>query len=157
MILNNISFNEYVMMEIGLAFNPNDQRVIDQDNGTYLTAARKFMSGKPRADMLSSDEQLFDPLHNIKQMQLLFGYYASKLQAESGLYIDTVYVTNEIPATEESPIRYSLAIKVIKPSAERIELISLPYVNESVKYADLISQLNGGRNVNLSQYDIAYT
>lgn len=146
---NGISFNEFVMEEIGLEVSDYDKHIADQDTSLPITCNGKFLTTKTREEGIRSNEVLFDPIHNAKQMQLLFGYYTNKLAAENdgALYVDTLYAKKE----NEKGFS-SLAIKV-----NRQEIASKPYCNESVKYADLICQLNGEKNVDLSVYDTQYT
>lgn len=145
---NGISFNDFVMREIGLETSMYDKRVIDQDTQVPIMCAGKYLTLKTKEEGIKPDELIFDPIHNAKQMQLLFGYYTNKLNIESEgkIYVDTLYVKAENTAGLSS-----LAIKV-----NRQELVSRCYTNESVKYADLICQLNGEAHVDLSVYDVQY-
>lgn len=138
------SFNELVMREIGLDIEGPDRHIIDQDTFMPVICNNKFLTTKTKEEGLKPDELLFDPIHNTKQMQLLFGYYSNKLANENGSYISTIY---SIPTGTSKSMSF-LAIKV-----NGKELISRPYLNESVKYADLIYQLNGAVGVNLSEFD----
>lgn len=147
MFFPELTFNDLVAQEIGLEVDPYDRRLIDQDTRSPIMVNSKYLTVKTREEGIHAEEVGFDPLHNTKQMQLLFGYYLKKLNEENGWYTDTIYVKNDVGQGKSS-----LAIKV-----NGQELVSRPYVSESVKYADLLCRLNGGTMVDLSQYDIQYT
>lgn len=140
-IPDNLSFEQLVLDEIGLEFSQNNQ-LIDQDTRNII-----MISSKPITREATGYGYKFDPLRNPKLMGFLFSYFANKLLSEQYIYIDVVYYKT-IKNSRNSP----LAVK-----ADGTEYVSKVYSLESLKYLDLICQLNGGTDVDLSRYDITDT
>lgn len=142
-IPDNMSFEQLVLDEIGLEFTP-DNRLIDQDTRQLLLYQSQPIVKNPS----HRNYHRFDPLTNPKFMSFLFAYFSNKLKIEQNICVNVVYY-KVIKNSRNSP----LAIKV---DGGR-EYVSRIYSLETLKYLDLICQLNGGMNVDLSQYDIKDT
>lgn len=128
-ILDNMTFERLLLDEIGLEFS--NGILIDQDTRLPILNSGKYIRSINNIDK------------DIKLMSILFNYFIYKISEEQKVYIDVVYY-KQVKNSRSLP----LAIKV-----NGKEIISKIYVIESLKYLDLICQLNGEVDVNLSRFD----
>lgn len=141
----NMGLDQLVLDEIGLEFY--NGVLIDQDTRNTILYNEKTIIPKLQGHARSSQVYAeFDP-KNPKFMNFLFSYFTNKILKEQNIYIETVYY---IPI--KGSYRCPLAIK-----ANGSEYHSRVYNLESLKYLDLICQLNGGVDVNLDIFDIEDT
>lgn len=133
--------NGIIMQEIGLEIGVGN-RVIDQDTGVAIqfkgrnVVAPGFTNGRNTIE--------FDPVNNSKMMDKFFGYFLDRQAEEGNVAVSTFYNIDdtkdkgaiECRMTDESTIK------------------SGSYSRESLKYADIIIKLNGGRSSDLSKYDV---
>lgn len=139
-ILPNMSFNDLVLDEIGLEFH-NDF-LIDQDSRNQLVFNSRYII--PNSSQLwDKGYYVFNPYKDLKFMNFLFDYFTKKILNEQNIYIDVVYYK-----PVKNSHNYPLAVR-----ANGREYISKVYNVESLKYLDMICQLNGGTNVDLSRFD----
>lgn len=137
-IPENISFNDLVLNEIGIEFRNNI--LVDQDTHQTLYFNDKCIS---LFDHRLFKYHIFNPLTDLKLMTFLFNYFLEKIKEEDDIYVDVVYY-KQVINSYKSP----LALR-----ANGKEYLSRIYNLESLKYLDLICQLNGGTDVDLSRYD----
>jgi hypothetical protein len=136
------------MREIGLDLD-NYGYVKDQDANYPLAYNGKYMKLRTEENArLSGNEVYFDPYHNSKQMLMLFSYFSNKIQSEDGRYISVIHT---FPGGK---IRSGIPTSLSMTDNHNNVYKSKPYNNEAVKYADLICQLNGETDVDLTVYDI---
>lgn len=134
----NISLSTLVLNEIGLEIT-NDGFIIDQESREKLMLGNRYFNTTYYA---RSDIVTFNP-NNSKQMAVLFAYFCKKLMYESNVYIGVIYAKKDMYG------RYVLAVKANGTT----EYVSKFYNIEALRYLDLICQLNGGTDVDLSRYD----
>lgn len=132
---------EKIMQEIGLEAD-QDNCIVDQDTGIQLQFNGKKIKYDKNIHM--GKEICFDPVENTKLMHHLFSYYVDKVHNEGGRYINIYY-----PVEGQTPNKGSIELK----DDQNNKMRSAEYYNDSLKYADLIFQLNGETDVNLSEYD----
>lgn len=135
--------NEKIMKEIGLNVNSNNY-IIDQDNGNEIKMNGKYLISERGKTNIKDNSIIFDPRSNKKQMLNLFSYYTDKLNEEDGRSISVFYPSNNKDG--------SGIITLIDDNNEKMD--SNNYNNDCLKYADLIFQLSGDTNVDLSEYDV---
>lgn len=130
-----MAINNIIMQEIGLEVGPR-KRLFDQDTGAAIrindmdVVAPGCYGGKRAIE--------FDPYNNRKMMNQLFAYFMEKQAEETGNELVTYY---NIGDRIECRMRDNRLIR------------SRPYIRDSLKYADIIIQLNGGSTEELSAYD----
>ena len=138
----NSEFNLLVLAEIGLDIDEYGN-IIDQDNYNQLSYRGKAFTAKVPAQ---KGQVVFDPLRDQKQMNSLFMYFIDKLGREEERYV-TSYYTNGTP---NKNVKSSIGLVI----DDGVKLNSGNYYNDSLKYMDLIIQLNGKVVGNLSIFDI---
>lgn len=127
--------NMLIMEEIGLEIRKG-QRIYDQDTGLPVKingmdiVAPGCLTGRKSVE--------FDPYNNRKMMGQLFGYFMDKQSDETGVEVTTYYNVDDRVECRMSDN------EVIKSSS---------YKKDSLKYLDIIMQINGGKQ-DLSIYDI---
>lgn len=129
-----MSFGVILLNEIGLEIVSG--RLVDQDSRLAV-----LLPFSPKFNTIQDVNNL---QNNPKIMNALFMYFCDKIKVEQNIYIDVVYY-KQIKNSRNLP----LAVK-----ANGKEFISKIYNSESLKYLDLICQLNGGTDVDLSRFDI---
>lgn len=134
--------NIRIMKEIGLEINDHNY-IIDQDNGTELMMNGKYLISERGKTNVRDNSIIFDPKNNKKQMVNLFSYYTNKISEEDGVEISVFY-----PSINKDG---SGSITLVDDNNDEIK--SKNYYNDCLKYADLIFQLSGDTNVDLSEYD----
>lgn len=135
-IPEDMTFGQLLLDEIGLEIHFD--RIIDQD--TRKTVDVPFMPYQTILTIKHIDSLIKNP----KAVNVLFNYFTQKIMIEQNIYIDVVYY-KQLKNSRNLP----LAVK-----ANGKEFISRIYNSESLKYLDLICQLNGGTDVDLSRFDI---
>lgn len=137
-----LKVNEMIMREIGLEVG-HGNKIVDQDTGVPLTVGTSYIMA-PGAYCGRQNIE-FDPYNNRKLMGNLFGMYLEKYADESGIDCSTYYDVNHDKKTQASAIECRMSDNSL--------ITSRPYIRDSLKYADIILQLNGEENVDLSEYD----
>lgn len=122
--------SDILMREIGLDIDSN-QCIIDQDTGIPLEYNGKKIVYEGNRSKTSVP---FDPLNNTKMMSHLFSYYTEKVAEEDGRYFSAFYQVNDSATKNHLEAKDESSGLVIK---------SEPYVNDTLKYADLILKING--------------
>lgn len=130
--------NTLIMQEIGLEVGRN-QRIYDQDTGDALRingmdiVAPGCYGGKQAIE--------FDPYNNRKMMGQLFGHFLEKYSDETGVDVLSYYNVDS-----------GSDVKVECRMSDDTIVSSKPYGRDSLKYTDIIMQLNGGES-DLTKYD----
>lgn len=154
-----------IMNEIGLSVNSFNE-VTDQDTFSRLTINGKVLKIDITGNEIQIDkrrEVIFNPIMEIKQMQMLFKYYIDKL-AQLGelnytinfapvlnpvtgkVHVDmTMYKINSHPDTY-----YKIPIK---KDEDINNVSSREYSLHTLGYAELIFKISG-KDVDLRQFDI---
>lgn len=134
--------NMLIMQEIGLEIR-NDQKLYDQDTGDAIKVNGMDVMAPGCYGGRHAIE--FDPYNNRKMMGQMFGYFLDKYSDETG--VDALSYYN-VDSGEDGRVECKMSDN---------ELISSkPYTRDSLKYTDIIMQLNGG-GTDLSKYDIPQT
>ena len=134
-----------LMQEIGLDID-NNKHIVDQDTGSLLQFNGKNLKFvENEEEFIPRGDAAFDPIGNPKLMNHLFSYYTSKIHDEDGRYVNIYYPVQDSKDVKKGAIE-------LKEEKENIKLRSENYYNDSLKYMDLILQLNG-EDGNLSEYD----
>lgn len=128
--------NNIIMQELGLEIGIGN-RIVDQDTG----GAIRFKGKDVMAPGFYNGRSIeFDPINNGKMMNSLFNRFLETHSEESDVYVSAFYSIDESNCIE---CRMS----------DQTSIKSRSYDRESLKYADIIIQLNGGRSSDLSKYD----
>ena len=135
-----LEINNLIMQEIGLEIGIGN-KIVDQDTGAAL--AFKGMS-VIAPGTYSHNAIEFDPHNNKKMMSNLFGYFLDKHSEESD--VDVLAYYNVDAENNKSSIECKLS--------DQTKITSKAYTRDSLKYADIIIQLNGGTAPDFDQYDI---
>lgn len=132
--------NRIIMNEIGLTVD-DKYRVVDMDTGIPLT-----IDGKPlkysafHCVPVRHGEQIFDPMHKYKQMNVLFDYFIAKAAEENpSNTVDIYYEVGDTGALEAKGPFGTYTTDA--------------YNQDQLKYVDMMLQVNGTPNKNLRQYD----
>lgn len=133
-----------LMQEIGLDVD-NKNHIIDQDTGNLIQYNGKNLKYTEESQSILRSEMEFNPIENPKLMSHLFSYYTNKIHEEDGRYVNIYYSVQDNPNTKKGAIE-------LKEEKENISMKSASYNNDSLKYMDLILQLNG-EDSNLAEYD----
>lgn len=133
-----LEINNLIMQEIGLEIGIGN-KIIDQDTGAAL--AFKGMT-VIAPGCFSHNAIEFDPHNNKKMMSNLFGYFLDKHSEESDVDVLAYY---NVDHGNKSAIECKLSNQTC--------ITSKPYTRDSLKYADIIIQLNGGTAPDFDQYD----
>ena len=126
--------NTIIMQEIGLEIGRNN-KIYDQDTGV----APGFYGGRHAIE--------FDPHNNKKMRGQLFGYFLNKYADESGVEIPSYHNIDD--KSKDSGFIECL----IDEDGTLNPIRSKAYKRDSLKYTDIIMQLNGDNSVDLSKYD----
>ena len=133
--------NNIIMQEIGLEVGQGN-KIYDQDTGLALRINGTDVVAPGYPTTRRSTE--FDPYNNRKMMNQLFGYFLEKNSDETDVEVVTFY---DVPGNE--PNKGSVKCKL----SDNRELQSGSYMRDSLKYADIIIQLNGGEANTLQEFD----
>ncbi len=134
--------NDTIMREIGLEPN-NKNQICDQDTGAVLRI--NDMNVIKAGCYGGRNTVEFDPHNNRKMMTDLFGYFLNKYEEETGRSALSYYNIDDKKGN-----------KVELKLEDESTITSHAYKRDSLKYADIIMQLNGEDkdNIDLSKYDI---
>lgn len=136
-----LEVNTILMREMGLEIG-NGNRIVDQDTGLAINI--RGMGLMAPGCYGGSGAMEFDPHNNNRLMRQLFGYFLNKYSDECDIDVMTYYnVGNGDKTCVECKMDNNSTIR------------SKPYLRDSLKYADIIIQLNGEESPDLSKYDIA--
>lgn len=143
MDIKNYDLNKKIMLEIGLDQDDN-MRLIDQDFGFELKApdGRYFIAPNNRSNINSME---FNPAMNGAQAEYLFRYFGNKMALLDEYPRISTYFTQE---TNSNGMGY---VEIVTEDNQRLR--SENYVNESLRYLDIMMKMNGYDEVNLSEYD----
>lgn len=131
-----IEINTIIMQELGLEIGLGN-RITDQDTGNAIRFRGKDVVAPGFCNGRSVE---FDPVNNPKMMNSLFNRFLETNSEESDVYVSTFY-----------PIDSSNCIEC--RMSDQTSIRSKSYNRDSLKYADVMIQLNGGRSSDLSKYD----
>lgn len=137
---NEKKVNDIIMQEIGLEIG-QASKIYDQDTGMALringadVVAPGCMRGRQTME--------FDPFNNRKMMSQLFGYFLEKHSDETDQDIVTFY---DMPAEDNKG-----SVRCVLNDNSTIQ--SGNYIRDSLRYADIIVQLNGGEANSLQEFD----
>lgn len=133
--------NTIIMNEVGLEIG-DDNIVRDQDNGSPIQCNERYIT-PPGVDGGYGTVE-FDPHNNRKLMNSIFGYFLDKYSEETGIEASAFY--NKRKDNGEC-----IECKM----SDNTVITSQPYKKDSLKYTDIIIQLNGGQcGDELKKYDI---
>lgn len=140
-----IAFGELMMDEIGLYVDPYG-RVVDQETNAALQIKGKGLKFSVDGSVnVGKNEMVFDPLNNQALANNLFGYYLNNRFNENG----NNYVSNYCTvASNNDKTKGSLEVK----TNEKV-MSSGEYYLDSLKYADMVMQMNGSSSIDLSEFD----
>lgn len=137
--------NKIIMQEMGLDIG-NNYRIVDQDTGMEIklngmaVMAPGIYGGKQSVE--------FDPHNNRKMMSQMFGYFVNKYSEETDIDMMAYYNIDDDRSGGNNIGRVEC-----KMSNDEI-ITSDSYQRDSLKYMDIIIQLNGGDPSYLKKYDI---
>lgn len=139
-----LELNTRIMKEMGLEEGER-RRVVDQDTEEVCSLGSRDIvtpgsqSGKNAVE--------FDVINNPRMMNKLFAEFVDKLSEEGSLDSSCVSF-----GTYQDKITKKNTARVMFEEGDIIE--SRAYKNEGLCLADLVFQLNGEEDVDLSEYDI---
>lgn len=136
-----------LMSEIGLDIDETNH-IVDQDTGSSLQFNGKnliFIDNPMQRINKRRNDIPFNPIESPKLMNHLFSYYINKIHEEDGRYINIYYPVQE-PGNRKGCIE-------LKEETTNTTIRSNEYSNDCLKYMDLILQLNGNDDNDLSDYD----
>lgn len=137
---NDIEINSLIMREIGLETD-SMRRIVDQDTGICINIKGKTVvaPGYTRNNTVE-----FDPHNNRNLMKGLFGYFLDKLSDESDIGVRAYFNVDD--GDNKSHMECILD--------DNTRIVSKPYLRDSLRCVDIMSQLNGGESPDLSKYDV---
>lgn len=122
--------NIRIMQELG--YEPNRHRqLVDQDSGIPIVIngmpvmAPGYYGGRNSVE--------FDPYNNKKMMNQVFGHFLEKYADENGINVSTFYNIDGTDGTGRVECKFS----------DNQTITSGAYARDSLKYVDIIMQLNG--------------
>lgn len=131
--------NGIIMREVGLEVGAYN-KIYDQDTGAQIQI--NGMNVVQPGSYCGHQDVEFDPYNDKKMMSKVFSYFAEKQAEETGVGVVAFY---NVGRGQDCHIECRLSNnEVIK---------SRPYARDSLKYTDLIMQLNGDQPEDLSEYD----
>ena len=146
--------NSIIMQELGLEVGPS-QRIYDQDTGDILqiNGTEIVAPGTPINNSIKCGQPMmteFDPYNNRKMMNQLFAYFLDKISDETDQDVVTYYnIDGSSPNTGRVQCKMS----------DNSTITSGEYKRDSLKYTDIIIQLNGGNadDLDLKDFDTPMT
>lgn len=136
--------NRKIMFEVGLD-QAEHRRLIDQDYGTeYKAQDGRYYVGPNSQSGVHSVE--FNPALNSKQAESLFQYFGNKMADVEGSPAISTYYSQDVD--KEKGTGY---VEAVTEDNQRIR--SDAYINESLRYIDIIMKMNGSTHVDLHEYD----
>ena len=136
---SDIEINNLIMREIGLEVGPRN-RIYDQDTGMEIRINGMDVVAPGCYGGRQSIE--FDPYNNKKMMNQFFSYFLDKRSEETDIDVLAYY---NVGNGEKSQVECRMS------NNEKIS--SGKYIRDSLKYTDLMIQLNGDVPQDLSKYD----
>ena len=133
--------NTLIMQEIGLEVGEN-QRIYDQDSGIAIRV--NGMDVVAPGSFRGRQTIEFDPHNNRKLMGCLFDYFLEKRAEETDVDVLTYYNKDQSNNAGQIECRMS----------DNQTVTSKSYKRDSLKYTDIIMQLNGEESVDLSKFDV---
>lgn len=135
--------NKIIMREIGLGVD-NSQKVIDQDTREILNFKEKNIKYSSQGDInITKNDILFDPTETKNLINSLFNHFTKKIESEEGTYVSLYY---DIPSPK------GIALEAV---VDGEKLTSAFYKNDTLRYLDIIMQINGADKSGLKQLDSA--
>lgn len=140
--MNNLDkeINMLIMQEIGLEVGDRN-RIFDQDTGLELKINGMDVTAPGYQERQAME---FDPYNNRKMMNQLFGYFLDKHSDETDIDVISYF---DVPHDKDTSC-------VTCRMSDNSTITSNPYKRDSLKYTDLIIQLNGGEVEGLDKFDI---
>ena len=135
--------NIRIMQELG--YEPNRHRqLIDQDSGNAIVINGMPVTAPGYYGGRNSIE--FDPYNNKKMMSQVFGHFLEKYADENGVNVSAYYNIDGKDGTGKVECKFS----------DNQTITSGAYARDSLKYVDIIMQLNGDPacDDDLRKYDI---
>lgn len=141
--------NRIIMEDIGLTVDPNN-KIMDQDTRQELKYKDKSMRySSQNSVVLTQADMAFDPASNKSLMNNLFDHYLTKIEDEDGTYVP-IYYEERNPDGQGT----GLIAKIHREGSATEEVLKTQYYNnDSLKYVEMIRQINESSNTNLSEYD----
>lgn len=135
--------NTKIMQELGLEPNRHRQ-LVDQDSGAAIVIngmpvmAPGYYRGKNSIE--------FDPYNNKRMMSQLFGHFLEKYADENDVNVSAYYNIDGKSGANRVECKFS----------DNQTITSGAYVRDSLKYVDIVMQLNGDTKCedDLRKYDI---
>lgn len=137
-------FNNMLMSEVGFDIDKTGH-IVDQDTGEKVQfSERNLVAYGTGMHYPKGSVEEFDPYNSSKMMSQTFSYYMEKLQ-ESGEvpHYSIMYNVDD----GDSKARFEI-------KNEDSKLVSKGYLRDQCRYADIILQLNGEPEPDLSEFDI---
>lgn len=135
--------NALFMSELGFEIGKN-QRIFDQDTGLPLEVGGvKFVAPDCYGGKQSAE---FDPYNSRKQMSQFFGYFMDKQADETGKEIMSYYAIDDRKGNKG---------RIQCKFDDNTVITSGSYMRDSLKYIDIVMQINGDECPDLEKYDIA--
>lgn len=138
---NEKKINDIIMQEIGLGVGPA-KKIYDQDTGMILQVnGLDLVAPGYYRDKRTIE---FDPYNNRKMMNYLFGHFIQKYYDETDIEMIAFYnMDGNDPNLG----------KIKCTMSDNSNITSREYQRDSLKYTDIIIQLNGGDSGYLKEYD----
>ena len=122
--------NIRIMQELG--YEPNrHKQLVDQDSGSPIVINGMPVMTPGYYGGRNSIE--FDPYNNKKMMNQVFGHFLEKYSDETGTNVSTFYNIDGTDGTGRVECKFS----------DNQTITSGAYARDSLKYVDIIMQLNG--------------
>lgn len=134
--------NSLIMREVGFEIGPGN-KIYDQDTGMPVRINGMDVIA-PGGYVNRQRSMEFDPYNNIRMMNYVFNYYIGKQSEESGSEVVTYY--NKEDSIDGGKIECRMDDNSL--------ITSNKYKRDTLKYTDIIMQLNGEDNPDLARYDI---
>lgn len=135
--------NILIMQEIGCEVGPR-QRIYDQDTGDAIKINGSDVVAP--GNYAGPQSMEFDPYNNRKMMGQIFSHFLKKNSEETGVDVVAFY---NVGNGDNSSIECRLSDNRVIRSNE--------YSRDSLKYTDIIMQLNGDGATDLKVFDVPST
>lgn len=133
--------NLKIMQELGLEPNRHKQ-LIDQDSGMAITINGMPVMAPGYYGGRNSIE--FDPYNNKKMMSQLFGHFLEKYADENDVSVSAFYNIDGKDTLGRVECKFT----------DNQTITSGAYSRDTLKYVDIVMQLNGEPECDLSKYDV---
>ena len=133
--------NKIIMDEIGLEVTRHGM-IRDQDTGSNISInghplVAQNLGGKGKAE--------FDPYNDRKMMVALFNHFLTKVEEDEDKSVVVYYDVNSEQANK-GRVECKMSDNTVISSGE--------YQRDSLKYLDIIMQMNGEETPNLKEFDV---